>query len=58
METTGKANQGFAVSQYQVAVCLEQGRGIEEDLVEAKRWFLLAANQGHQNAIAKLQTLM
>ena len=52
------ANQGLAISQYQVAVCLEQGRGIERDLVEAKRWFQLAANQGHQNALAKLQNLM
>lgn len=52
------ANQGFTKSQYLVARCLEEGYGVEPDLVEAKRWYQLAANQGDEQAMAKLQTLM
>ena len=52
------ANQGFAISQYYVGFCFETGNGVEKDSNEAKKWYQLAANQGHQSAIKKLQNLM
>ena len=52
------ANQGFAISQYYVGFCFETGNGVEKDSKEAKKWYQLAANQGHQSAIKKLQNLM
>lgn len=45
-----KAKSGDAESQYDLAMCYQYGEGLPQDLKEAARWFLLAAEQGYGNA--------
>lgn len=51
------ANQGFAISQYYVGHCFETGNGVEKDLDEAKKWYQLAADLGHEKATERLVKL-
>lgn len=51
------ANQGFAISQYYVGLCFETGNGVEKNIIEAKKWYQLAANQECKKAIDGLGRL-
>ena len=42
------AEQNDADAQYNLAICYERGDGVAEDWVEAYKWLLLAARQGHE----------
>ena len=42
--------KGDAAAQFDLGVMYEDGQGVEEDLVEAVRWYRLAADQGHASA--------
>lgn len=44
------AEQGDASSQYALAKCYEEGRGVEQDFAEAFEWCKKAADQGHVDA--------
>lgn len=44
------ADGGHALAQYQRGLMLEQGQGIEADLVEAFKWYKKAADQGIADA--------
>lgn len=44
------AEQGDAASQYSLAKCYEEGRGVPQDFAEAFGWFEKAANQGYADA--------
>ena len=37
-----------ALAQYNLAICYDRGDGVAEDWVEAYKWLLLAARQGHE----------
>ncbi|KAL1539323.1 F-box protein-like protein [Salvia divinorum] len=42
---------GHVRAQYQLALCLHQGRGLEQSLPEAARWYLRAAEGGYVHAM-------
>ncbi|KAK9751084.1 hypothetical protein RND81_02G240500 [Saponaria officinalis] len=42
---------GHARAQYQLALCLHHGRGIERNLPEAAKWYLRAAERGYVRAM-------
>ncbi|KAF9624942.1 hypothetical protein IFM89_016190 [Coptis chinensis] len=42
---------GHARAQYQLALCLHQGRGVQRDLTEAGKWYLRAAEGGYTRAM-------
>lgn len=42
---------GHVRSQYQLALCLQHGRGVGRNLVEAARWYLRAAESGYVRAM-------
>ncbi|KAG6398770.1 hypothetical protein SASPL_140240 [Salvia splendens] len=42
---------GHVRAQYQLALCLHQGRGLERSLPEAARWYLRAAEGGYVHAM-------
>jgi TPR repeat protein len=44
------ADQGFAESQFNLAVMYVNGDGVKRDLVEGYKWMTLAMKQGHQAA--------
>jgi uncharacterized protein len=44
------ANEGYAAAQYKLAECYENGNGIKKNPVEAVKWHLQAAEQGHIHA--------
>ncbi len=44
------AEQGFALSQFNLGVMYHQGQGVPQDYQEALRWYRLAADQGDANA--------
>lgn len=48
------ANTGDADALYNVGRCYAKGRGVLIDKLEAVRLYLLAAEQGQQEAIRKL----
>ena len=48
------AQKGNAEAQFKVGEMYETGRGVEKNMVEAKRWITRAAEQGHQAANYKL----
>jgi TPR repeat protein len=48
------AQKGNAEAQFKVGEMYETGRGVEKNIVEAKRWITRAAEQGHQAANYKL----
>ena len=49
------AELGDACSQYCMGRAYENGRGVEKNLTEAKKWYLKAANQGHEESIEILR---
>lgn len=48
------AQKGNAEAQFKVGEMYETGRGVEKNMVEAKRWITRAAEQGNQAANYKL----
>ncbi len=46
-----------AAAQFNLGVMYDNGRGVEEDDVQAFRWFSLAADQGHASAQYNLGTM-
>jgi TPR repeat protein len=44
------ADQELASAQYSLGLCYELGDGVDEDLGEAVRLYVLAAEQGHDGA--------
>jgi len=50
------AEQGDAASQYALAKCYEEGRGVPQDFAEAFKWCEKAAVQGHTDAEYMLGT--
>ena len=51
------ASQGFAHAQYDLAMVLLEGRGIERSRTDAIRWLRAAADQGLTEAIGRLEIL-
>ena len=51
------ADQGLTRAEYNLGLCFEHGKGVEADVVAAKRWFARAAAKGHENSIAALERL-
>ncbi|MDP3270355.1 tetratricopeptide repeat protein [Limnobacter sp.] len=45
-----QAEAGDAMAQYKVGVAYDFGKGAPRDVVKAKKWYELAANQGHAEA--------
>ena len=45
------ANQGYARAQILLAAMYVVGKGVLEDYVEAYAWMILAATQGHEDAV-------
>ncbi|KAF3793686.1 F-box protein [Nymphaea thermarum] len=45
------ASKGNTRAQYSLALCLQQGRGVERDLPKAARWYLKAALGGNPRAM-------
>ena len=48
------ADKGLAKAEYAVGYFLEHGIGVDQNLEEARRWYLRAAGQGNTRAIARL----
>ena len=44
------ANEGYARAQFNLAMCYEQGKLVEQDLDKAIMWYKKAAEQGNLNA--------
>ena len=44
------AEQGYDVAQWNLAICLDYGRGVAENKAEAYKWYRKAAEQGHANS--------
>jgi TPR repeat protein len=51
------AEQRFALGQFNLGWCYENGRGIPRDLNEARKWYRKAAVQGHDDARKRLSML-
>ena len=51
------AAQHFDLAACNLARCCRDGIGISKDLVEAKRFFSLAAEWGHSDALVSLREL-
>jgi TPR repeat protein len=49
------SEKGLAKAEYAVAYFMENGIGTRVDLVEARRWYVRAASQGNERAIARLK---
>ena len=48
------ANKGHAGAQYQVGLCYEEGKGVDESRSEALKWFKQAAENGNADAMYKV----
>lgn len=48
------AEGGFALGQYSLGQCYEKGKGVKKNKDEAKKWYTLAAEQGHLQAKEKV----
>lgn len=48
------ASKGLAKAEYAVGYFMEHGVGTEQNLEEARRWYIRAAGQGNPRAIARL----
>jgi TPR repeat protein len=44
------ADQGSAAGQYNFAICLDKGKGVDRNLIQAARFFKMSADQGHAKA--------
>lgn len=53
-----KAEQGDASEQYNLGVMYEKGQGVQQDYAKAYMWISLAADQGLEDAIKKLDYLV
>ncbi len=51
------ADHGDAMAAFNIGSTYEHGNGVKIDLEEAQQWYLMAAQQGHEWAIWKLQNL-
>ncbi len=51
------AKNGDADAQYKIGLIYDLGKSLEEDDIEAAKWYRLAADQGHDWARAKLAAL-
>ena len=51
------AEQGHAEAQYNLGICYENGKGVEQDYEKAEEWYREAAAQGHEKAIKKVKWL-
>jgi len=49
-----KAEAADAAAQYELGRAYDKGKGVEEDEVEASRWYARAGRQGHKNALYEL----
>lgn len=54
VETMEQARQGNAVAQYNLGLMYAEGKGVDQDGIEAVRWYTLAAEQGYLPAINNL----
>ncbi|KAJ4874763.1 F-box protein [Raphanus sativus] len=45
------AENGYVRAQYQIALCLHQGRVVQTNLLEATKWYLKAAEGGYVRAM-------
>ena len=50
------AGKGDADAQYKLARCYENGRGVEQDFAEARKWYEKSARHGHADAQHALAT--
>ena len=50
-----RANEGYAVSQYDLGMRYLNGDGVEQDHEKAKRWFAEAAQNGNNQAYERLR---
>jgi len=53
----GSAADGDAASQYMLGELYAEGRGVRQDIVEAHKWYSLAAGWGHDRADAARRSL-
>lgn len=53
-ELKAQAENGDARAQYLIGNCYYDGNGIDEDEDEAAKWWKLAADQGHLEAVFKM----
>src|SRR5260370_14376341 len=44
------ADQGLAISQFNVGLMYDNGQGVSKDEVQAMKWYRLAADQGRSDA--------
>lgn len=51
------ARQEHILAQYNLAVCLELGRGVKKDLEKAVKWYKKAAEQGDEDAEKAVERL-
>ena len=49
-----KSNQGDAYAPFQLGFSYQNGQGVKKNLVEAAKWYLLAAERGDLNAALTL----
>jgi len=55
---TSSANQGNSDAQNNLAVCYQNGDGVEEDMNKAIKLYTLSANQGNSKAQNNLAVLL
>ena len=51
------ADQGNAKAQYKLGSYFESEEGVEQDKAEATKWYRMAAAQGYDPAVRKLEDL-
>lgn len=51
---TKAANLGYAMAQYELGCCYDQGKFVEKDKVMATQWLNLAVEQGNLDAICQM----
>lgn len=52
------AERGNVEAQYNLAVCFEEGRGVDQDYAQAAQWYAKAAQQGASQAQVQLGLLI
>jgi TPR repeat protein len=52
------ACMGLAAAQYQLGLCLRDGRGVRADCAQALAWLLSAGAQGHGRALSRAGTML
>ncbi|MDM8536920.1 SEL1-like repeat protein [Desulfobacterales bacterium HSG17] len=52
-DTLNKAEQGYAIAQYELGIMYKKGVGFPQNYKQAYIWFSLAAAQGHKDAEKK-----